>query len=271
MEKKFFFFVALVALFAGCQAQKNVQGAGTVRHEVGFKSAVVDEPAEKKESAEPAPAEPAPADPPREERAEYPHLAAQATARERAAKAEPREEEQTSSPRAEAPAPPPAPRTPPVFNAGVPGSPGVPAMLVEGDYQIEEYRSPVHGWTPGWMLRVDNRTSAYQLISSAGAVSIFRLSGQCVDGLNVSRGNCPFAVRIDRDSNAPVILLKPGRSAQFVVDQNMCPPNGARCRVSVEAAAYGTTQPRTKRQPRTRQRQIYFTGEDRVGKAWSFR
>ncbi len=272
MEKKFFFFVALVAIFTGCHAQGNANVAGLTSEQIRYSGGHYDESVAKSEASAKAETQSAP--PPTSTVSPTAEPAAPPPAPRVEARREEKVETRSAPPPREEPAPlapPEPPRTPPVFNAGVPGGPGVPAMLLEGDYQIEEFRSPVHRWTPGWMLRVDNRTSAYQLISSAGAVSIFRMTGQCVDGLTVSRGNCPFVARIDRDSNAPVILLKPGHSAQFVVDQNMCPPNGARCRVKVRAAGYGTTQPRTKRLPRTRNVALYFTGEDRIGQFMAIR
>jgi len=171
----------------------------------------------------------------------------------------------TASAPAPKPLPPPAPQpreaTLPVFNAGVPGGPSMPVALVEGDYAVEEYRPMVHSWSPGWMLRVDNNTDRYKLVSSAGSIPIYRMNGQ---------GHL-FAVRTDRDSNRQVILLKPGMSAQFVVDGNMCPPNGARCAVTVQIASYSTTQPRVKRLARTITRTVYFTGEDRVGQFLAIR
>jgi len=273
MKKHFvIFFAALFVLASGCfkQAEVKTPGdptvswiSGTEKMETAEESSDGNKTVAKVETKKTSSVETrveAKAEPKPEPKPEPPALVQQPAAKTTPPHAAP-QSTPTPQPTRTAAAAPPPPRTPPVFNAGVPGGPAVPAMLVEGDYQVEEYRSPVHGWTPGWMLRVDNHTSTYQLVSSAGTVPIFRMSGQCVDGLGMANGNCPFAVRIDRDSNQPVVLLKPGHSAQFVVDQNMCPPSGARCQVKAQAASYGTTQPKSKRQPRTRSLTQYFTGE----------
>jgi hypothetical protein len=135
----------------------------------------------------------------------------------------------------------------------------MPVALVEGDYAVEEYGPMVRSWNQGFMLRVDNFTSTYVLVSSAGTVPVYRMAGQ-------SR---LFVQRIDRDSGRTVVLLKPGASAQFVVDENMCPPNGARCEVRVEAASYNTRVPRVKRLGRTRNRSFNFTGSEPVGLYWT--
>jgi len=171
--------------------------------------------------------------------------------------------------RTAAPAPPPqAPALPSLVDRG-PGEP--PAVLLSGNYVSEDYAPAVHDWAPGFMLRVANGSPVYQLISATGAIPLYRKAGQCVDGLDFSNGACPFAARIDRDSGQIVILLKPGKSAFFVVDENACPPNGAHCDVGVEAVAYSTRVPRSKRLPaRPRQRTLRFTGAERLGLSWDF-
>jgi len=142
---------------------------------------------------------------------------------------------------------------PQVFQTPGSGPGGV--ALVEGEYEVERYGPMVKSWVPGWMLHVYNHTKRYAHVTPYGAVPFTRKNAQAH----------LFVRKIDADSGMPVILLRPGASAYWVVDQNLCPPNGEPCDVTAQIAFYATTGPTSKRLGRTITHTRTFTGMDPKG------
>jgi len=227
--KKFFLLIAVLVVAAGCHAQVNANGSENLAGQ-NWRDAREGEKTPDEQGYE--------------------------------AKAQQRSETKAPTPKAAPPPPPPAQpaaksaprRGPPTVAMGVPGQPpAARAALLTGDYVVEEYGPMVRGYEEGSMLTVTNNTDVYQLVSSVGAVRLFRMAGQAH----------LFVARIDRDSGRKVILLAPHATADFVMDRNACPPNGRRCKVRVQAAAYSTTAPRVKRLPSTRRRTVEFGSRNR--------
>lgn len=258
--KKFFFFVALVLLI-GCQRQKSVNSAGTIR-ETRFAGASEEqtepvEAAKAEEADKPEPrAKPEPrradarredkAEPeaeetsPREPRAKRPRINAEQSKRS----AEPRPKPRRAEPRAEA-----EPVTP-----TIPMGPSGARGVVLRNPRTVTYRPAYAAWNGGYMFQFENNTSTFQWVSTTGYVTMLPLRGQCMESPRLppvpNPEHCPF-VELQTKTGSWVVLIKPGYKAMFVIDTETCPPDGSGCKTTIQAIPYSMeVEPRPARNRR---------------------